>query len=81
MHEIIFFFFFLSSFKAPYNSENSTFESNIVSYWVVPPPENRIHEYGKPMMMSYSVLQDQSISHDVLLEMVSIDFYFFFFVA
>ncbi|KAL0273752.1 UNVERIFIED_CONTAM: hypothetical protein PYX00_006358 [Menopon gallinae] len=61
---------------SPYNVDNPSFESNITSYWVIPPPENKIHEYGKPMMMSYSVVQDQSISHEVLLEMKKCaDFY------
>lgn len=67
INEMIMFFYS----TAPYNVDNPSFESNITSYWVIPPPENKIHEYGKPMMMSYSVVQDQSISHEVLLEMVS----------
>ncbi|KAK6623457.1 hypothetical protein RUM43_009309 [Polyplax serrata] len=61
---------------SPYNLDNPTLESNIVSYWVVPPPENKIHEYGKPMMMTYTFVQDQSISREVLMELKSCaDFY------
>jgi hypothetical protein len=43
-----------------------------VSYWVIPPPETKPHEYGKPMLMSYSVIQDQFLSQDALNEMVRI---------
>jgi hypothetical protein len=38
----------------------------------MPPPETKPHEYGKPMLMSYSVVQDQFLSQDALNEMVGI---------
>ena len=43
-----------------------------MSYWVMPPPETKPHEYGRPMLMSYSVVQDQFLSQDALNEMVGI---------
>lgn len=46
-------------------------ESGVLAYWVMPPPENKPHEYGKPMAMTYSVVQDQFLSQDALNEMVS----------
>ncbi|CAG2057326.1 unnamed protein product [Timema podura] len=54
---------------SPYNKETQSMESSIVSYWVMPPPETKPHEYGKPMLMSYSVVQDQFLSQDALNEM------------
>ncbi|KAF4518786.1 hypothetical protein B566_EDAN005407 [Ephemera danica] len=44
-------------------------ESSMVCYWVMPPPESRPQEYGRPMLMSYSVTQDQFITQDTLNEM------------
>lgn len=58
-------------FAAPYMQENVSLESSVVCYWVVPPPENKPHEYGKPMVMSYSQFQDQYLSQEALNEMVS----------
>ncbi|XP_021929508.1 MPN domain-containing protein-like isoform X2 [Zootermopsis nevadensis] len=54
---------------SPYNHDCPSLESSIVSYWVMPPPETKPHEYGKPMLMSYSVVQDQFLSQDALNEM------------
>jgi len=39
-------------------------------YWVMPPPENRPTEYGRPMLMTYSVSQEHYLSQDALNEMV-----------
>lgn len=57
---------------APYNKDSLSLESTVVSYWVVPPPEHKPLEYGKPMLMSYSVIQDHYLTHDTLNEMVSL---------
>uniref|UniRef100_A0A0A9X488 MPN domain-containing protein CG4751 n=1 Tax=Lygus hesperus TaxID=30085 RepID=A0A0A9X488_LYGHE len=54
---------------SPYQQDNVSLESGMLAYWVVPPPENKPHEYGKPMAMTYSVLQDQFLSQDALNEM------------
>ncbi|KAG8224950.1 hypothetical protein J437_LFUL005658 [Ladona fulva] len=53
----------------PYLAESISLESTISSYWVMPPPESRPHEYGRPMLMNYSVIQDQFLSQDALNEM------------
>lgn len=61
---------------APYYSENPTLESSITAYWVVPPPENRPMEYGRPMLMQFSVSQDVEMTDDIKTEMVlAIDYY------
>lgn len=56
-------------FTAPYNYENGTLESSIIAYWVIPPPEAKPNEYGRPMLMSYSVIQDMSLPTTVKEEM------------
>lgn len=51
-------------------------ESNIIAYWVIPPPEAKPNEYGRPMLMSYSVLQDTSLSANIKDEMQKcVDYY------
>jgi hypothetical protein len=71
----------LFNFAAPYYQEPGQeetgkvaagMESALVCYWVMPPPESRPQEYGRPMLMSYSVNQDQFLSQDALNEMVNI---------
>ncbi|KAL3282834.1 hypothetical protein HHI36_005996 [Cryptolaemus montrouzieri] len=47
---------------SPYNYENTSLESSIIAYWVIPPPEAKPNEYGRPMLMSYSVSQDAQMS-------------------
>lgn len=56
-------------FSAPYNTDHSSLESAIISYWVIPPPENKPNEYGRPMLMSYSVVQDTVLPSSVMEEM------------
>ncbi|KAJ1519827.1 hypothetical protein ONE63_004073 [Megalurothrips usitatus] len=61
---------------SPYFTDTSNVESSIVSFWVAPPPENKPLEYGKPMLMNYSVVQDNNLHPDVLKEMADlVDFY------
>ncbi|XP_017778162.1 PREDICTED: MPN domain-containing protein CG4751-like isoform X2 [Nicrophorus vespilloides] len=61
---------------SPYNFENASLESNIIAYWVIPPPENKPNEYGRPMLMSYSVVQDSTMSICVKEEMKKcVDYY------
>lgn len=50
--------------------DSVSLESSLSSFWVVPPPESKPHEYGKPMQMTYSVIHDQFLSQDALNEMV-----------
>ncbi|KAF5288735.1 hypothetical protein FQA39_LY15307 [Lamprigera yunnana] len=54
---------------SPYHYENASLESNIIAYWVIPPPETKPNEYGRPMLMSYSVVQDSILSTNVMDEM------------
>ncbi|XP_037050536.1 MPN domain-containing protein CG4751 isoform X2 [Bradysia coprophila] len=54
---------------APYSPDNPTQESSIMAFWIVPPPENRIMEYGRPMLMTYSVTQDNELSKQIIDEM------------
>ena len=58
-------------FAAPYPPDAATLDSNIISYWVIPPPENKPHDYGKPMVMTYNVVQDPHLSSEALSEIVS----------
>ncbi|EFA03246.1 MPN domain-containing protein CG4751 isoform X1 [Tribolium castaneum] len=61
---------------SPYNYDNSSLESSIVAYWVVPPPETKPNEYGRPMLMSYSVIQDSLITQNIKDEMKKcVDYY------
>ncbi|CAH0557896.1 unnamed protein product [Brassicogethes aeneus] len=54
---------------SPYNYENTSLESSIIAYWVIPPPEAKPNEYGRPMLMSYSVLQDSLLNNHIKEEM------------
>ena len=49
----------------------NAYESNFNIFWSMPPPENRPHEYPRPMLLSYSLTQEQYISQDALEEIVS----------
>uniref|UniRef100_A0A182P9P1 MPN domain-containing protein n=1 Tax=Anopheles epiroticus TaxID=199890 RepID=A0A182P9P1_9DIPT len=61
---------------SPYDDQNSALESNVMSFWVMPPPENRPAEYGRPMLMSYTLVQDETLSEDVKEEMMlTVDYY------
>ena len=51
---------------SPYDKESKTTESSIIFYWVYPPGENSSQEMGKPMRMSYSVIQDPCLSEEVI---------------
>lgn len=53
---------------SPYNKSIITRESAMQAFWVMPPQENRPMEFGKPMLMSFTLVND-SFSHDVVNEM------------
>ncbi|XP_059617533.1 MPN domain-containing protein CG4751 [Phlebotomus argentipes] len=55
---------------SPYNEDNPAMESSLMMYWVVPPPENKLTEYGRPMQMTYSVMQDEELAEEVKSEML-----------
>lgn len=54
---------------SPYNADNQSLESIITAYWVIPPPENKPNEYGRPMAMSFSVAHDSTLHNNVKEEM------------
>ncbi|XP_014286251.1 MPN domain-containing protein isoform X2 [Halyomorpha halys] len=54
---------------SPYAEDSVSLESSLSSFWVIPPPESKPHDHGKPMLMTYSVIQDQFLSQDALNEM------------
>lgn len=69
-------FYFIVYSAAPYYNENPTLESSITAYWVTPPTESRPMEYGRPMLMQFSVTQDVTLSEEIKSEMVlAIDYY------
>ncbi len=49
---------------SPYTSGSS--ESDMLVYWVVPPPESCPLEYGKPLKMIYTMVTDPCLSQEVL---------------
>lgn len=46
-------------------------EGQMLSFWVQPPPENRPHELGRPMLMAYNVQSEQQLSDGVKEQMVA----------
>lgn len=47
-----------------------------MAYWVIPPPETKPNEYGRPMLMSYSVVQDATFTDNIKEEMRKcVDYY------
>ncbi|RWS17346.1 MPN domain-containing protein-like protein [Dinothrombium tinctorium] len=54
---------------SPYDEWNKSPVSTYQSYWVMPPPEYRPQEYGKPMQMLHTVTRDSFLTQDLLLEM------------
>lgn len=55
---------------SPYDQNNSGPESSMQLLWMMPPPEYRPYEYGRPMQMLFSVTRDSYLTQDLLLEMV-----------
>lgn len=51
-------------------------EEKLLPFWVLPPPENRPHELGRPMLMSYNLQQDEKIEAELKQQMIScVDYY------
>ncbi|GIY22590.1 hypothetical protein CEXT_436601 [Caerostris extrusa] len=74
-----FFSDFVSSSKslsAPYDNQRPSTEADYLAYWVMPPPEHRPHEYGRPMQMIYSIAHDSFLTQDLLMEMRLISEYY-----
>ena len=51
---------------APYDQTTKSKDSSIVFYWVYPPGESHMQDFGRPMRMSYSVITDPYLAADVL---------------
>ncbi|XP_042198775.1 MPN domain-containing protein [Callorhinchus milii] len=55
---------------APYYHGNAEVESKISPFWVMPPPEQRSNDYGIPMEVEMTFVQDAFLTPDVLHEMM-----------
>uniref|UniRef100_A0A8C3SFJ1 MPN domain containing n=1 Tax=Chelydra serpentina TaxID=8475 RepID=A0A8C3SFJ1_CHESE len=61
---------------APYYHGNQGAESKISPFWVMPPPEQRPNDYGIPMEVEVTYVQDGFLTNDVLHEMMLlVEFY------
>ncbi|KAJ7308335.1 hypothetical protein JRQ81_008871 [Phrynocephalus forsythii] len=61
---------------SPYFHGNQGVESKISPFWVMPPPEQRPYDYGIPMEVDVTYIQDGFLTNDVLHEMmVLVEFY------
>lgn len=54
-----------------YDDEDVESEGQIVPFWVQPPPENRSHELGRPMLMTYNALQEEKLDESVKEQMIA----------
>lgn len=60
----------------PYFHGNQGVASTITPFWVVPPPEQRPNDYGIPVAVEVTYVQDNFLTSDVLNEMMLlVDFY------
>ncbi|KAM6462747.1 MPN domain-containing protein [Liasis olivaceus] len=60
----------------PYYHGNQGVESKISPFWVMPPPEQRPYDYGIPMEVEVTYIQDGFLTNDVLHEMMLlVEFY------
>ncbi|XP_044273511.1 MPN domain-containing protein [Varanus komodoensis] len=60
----------------PYFHGNQGLESKIAPFWVMPPPEQRPYDYGIPMEVEVTYIQDGFLTNDVLHEMMLlVEFY------
>lgn len=57
---------------SPYDAYIDGLQSSFLAYWVMPPPEYKPQEFGKPMLMMYSMSRDSFLTQDLLLEMVRV---------
>lgn len=60
----------------PYFHGNQGMESKISPFWVMPPPEQRPYDYGIPMEVEVTYVQDGFLTNDILHEMMLlVEFY------
>ncbi|KAL7042063.1 hypothetical protein ACKWTF_001007 [Chironomus riparius] len=59
-----------------YCDEDVENESQITPFWVLPPPENRPHELGRPLMVNYNTHNDEKLPDEIKEQMrTCIDYY------
>ncbi|XP_019617595.1 PREDICTED: MPN domain-containing protein-like [Branchiostoma belcheri] len=61
---------------APFPLSEPIVESAIQAFWVMPPPEHKPHEYGMPMSMNFTAIQDSYLTQDVVNEMKWVSDYY-----
>lgn len=54
----------------PYHQGSSNLESKMSPFWVLPPPEQKPNDYGMPMEVEMTYVQDTFLTSDVLHEMM-----------
>ncbi|XP_038633267.1 MPN domain-containing protein [Scyliorhinus canicula] len=54
----------------PYHYGSTNLESKITPFWVMPPPEQKPNDYGIPMEVEMTYVQDTFLTSDVLHEMM-----------
>ncbi|NXH95905.1 MPND protein, partial [Pachycephala philippinensis] len=60
----------------PFYPGNPGVESKIAPFWVMPPPEQRPNDYGIPMDVEVTYIQDGFLTNDVVQEMtLLVEFY------
>ncbi|NXT64416.1 MPND protein, partial [Chaetops frenatus] len=60
----------------PFFHGNPGVESKITPFWVMPPPEQRPNDYGIPMNVEVTYIQDGFLTNDVVQEMtLLVEFY------
>lgn len=53
------------------DDEDVESQAGMLPFWVLPPPENRPHELGRPMLMTYNVQSEQKASDGVKEQMMA----------
>ncbi|NXD31172.1 MPND protein, partial [Spelaeornis formosus] len=62
--------------RGPFYHGNPGMESKIAPFWVMPPPEQRPNDYGIPMDVEVTYIQDGFLTNDVVQEMtLLVEFY------
>ncbi|NWW36172.1 MPND protein, partial [Panurus biarmicus] len=62
--------------EEPFYHGNPGVESKIAPFWVMPPPEQRPNDYGIPMDVEVTYIQDGFLTNDVVQEMtLLVEFY------
>ncbi|NXC06060.1 MPND protein, partial [Orthonyx spaldingii] len=62
--------------EEPFYPGNPGVESKIAPFWVMPPPEQRPNDYGIPMEVEVTYIQDGFLTNDVVQEMtLLVEFY------